>query len=200
MAAGVGQSEARLEASRSQLAMAKANVIAVEGDYQKVQADVRRAEVNLGYCRIVAPCDGRVTNRNVNAGDYVTTGSPLFQIVPAETWVVANFKEVQLSRMREGQRAEVRVDAFPQLRLRARVQSLQAGTGSRFQLLPPENATGNWVKVVQRLPVKLVFDQDQPGLELLAQGMSVDAVVDTGDALSGRFATVTSLNNLLAGR
>jgi membrane fusion protein (multidrug efflux system) len=93
--------------------------------------------------------------------------------------VVANFKEVQLEHMKVGQRASVRVDAFPDLQLRAHIESLQAGTGARFELLPPENATGNWVKVVQRLPVKLVFDPNQSGLDSLAQGMSVEVSVDT---------------------
>ena len=103
----------------------------------------------------------------------------MLAIVPADRWVIANFKEVQLERMRVGQPVEVRVDSFPNRSLRGTVQSLQSGTGSRFQLLPPENATGNWVKVVQRLPVKIVFEPNQPGVERLAQGMSLEVTVDT---------------------
>jgi membrane fusion protein (multidrug efflux system) len=118
----------------------------------------------------------------VEPGSFVSTGQPLMAIVPDECWVVANFKEVQLEHMRPGQPAEVRVDAFSDLRLRARVDSIQKGTGSRFQLLPPENATGNWVKVVQRVPVKLILEPGQQDARLLALGMSVEVTVDETNA------------------
>jgi membrane fusion protein (multidrug efflux system) len=100
-------------------------------------------------------------------------------VVPGECWIIANFKEVQLSAMRAGQPAEIHIDAFPQDVLHGHVQSLQAGTGSRFQLLPPENATGNWVKVVQRVPVKIVLEPAQAAAKKLVQGMSVEVTVDT---------------------
>jgi membrane fusion protein (multidrug efflux system) len=120
-----------------------------------------------------------VTKKNVETGNFVGTAQPLLSIVPDDRWVIANFKEVQLDRMRVGQPVEVRVDSYPETPLRARVQSLQVGTGARFELLPPENATGNWVKVVQRLPVKITFEPNQPCVEQLAQGMSVEVTVDT---------------------
>jgi membrane fusion protein (multidrug efflux system) len=114
-------------------------------------------------------------------------------IVPAERWIVANFKEVDLEHMRIGQPAVIAVDAYPELRLHGRVESIQAGTGSRFQLLPPENATGNWVKVVQRVPVKVVLDPDQGGVELLVLGMSVEVSVDTCNPPGGPSASRKAL-------
>jgi membrane fusion protein (multidrug efflux system) len=168
-------------AAEAELNVAHVNVKVAESQLAAAKAQLHLAELQLQYTKVVAGVSGYVTSKNVEAGAFVSTGQPLLAIVPEERWVLANFKEVQLQKMRVGQRAEVRVDAYPSLRLRGRVQSMQAGTGSRFQLLPPENATGNWVKVVQRLPVKIVFEPDQPGLAQLAQGMSVEVTVDTGD-------------------
>jgi len=169
----------KLAAAQAQLNVANTNIGTAESGVSAAAAELHFAQLQLQYTKVIASESGRVTNRNVESGDFVSAGQPLFSIVPNDVWVIANFKEVQLQRMQVGQAVEVRVDAFPDLRLRAQVQSLQAGTGSRFQLLPPENATGNWVKVVQRLPIKIVFDTEQPGLDRLAQGMSVEATVDT---------------------
>jgi membrane fusion protein, multidrug efflux system len=169
----------KLAAAKAQLNVTHTNVGTAESGVAAAEAELHFAQLQLLYTKVLAPESGRVTNRNVEAGDFVSAGQPLLSIVPNDVWVIANFKEVQLQRMQVGQSVDVSVDAFPDLRLRAQVQSLQAGTGSRFQLLPPENATGNWVKVVQRLPVKIVFDSQQPGLDRLAQGMSVEATVDT---------------------
>jgi len=171
--------EKKLVAAAAELNVAQTSVVSAESQLAAAKAQLRLAELQLRYTKVVAPESGRVTNKNVEAGSFVGTGQPLMAIVPDDKWVVANFKEVQLTRMQVGQPAVVRFDAYPDLRLRAHVQSLQAGTGSRFQLLPPENATGNWVKVVQRVPVKIVFDAGQPGLARLALGMSVEAEVDT---------------------
>ena len=169
----------KLAAAQAQLNVARTNVGTAESHVAAADAELHFAQLQLLYTKVIAPESGHVTKRNVEAGDFVSTGQPLLSIVPNDIWVIANFKEVQLHHMQVGQSVEVRVDAFPDERFRAQVQSLQAGTGSRFQLLPPENATGNWVKVVQRLPVKIVFDSKQPGLDRLAQGMSVEATVDT---------------------
>jgi membrane fusion protein (multidrug efflux system) len=169
----------KLAAARAQLNVARTNVGTAESGVAAAEAELHFAQLQLQYTKVFAPETGRVTSRNVEFGDFVSAGQPLLSIVPNDVWVVANFKEVQLQRMQVGQPVSVRVDAFPDLQLKAQVQSLQAGTGSRFELLPPENATGNWVKVVQRLPVKITFDSDQPGLDRLAQGMSVEATVDT---------------------
>ena len=169
----------KLVAAQAQSNVAQTNVGTAESNVAAAQAQLQFAQLQVQYTKVVAPESGRVTNRHVEAGDFVSAGQPLLAIVPDDIWVVANFKEVQLQRMQVGQKVDIRVDAFPDLKFRAQVQSLQAGTGSRFQMLPPENATGNWVKVVQRLPVKIIFEPRQVGLDRLAQGMSVEATVDT---------------------
>ena len=178
------QAQAKLLMVGAQVATAEANVTAAAGDLQKAQADTRRAEVNLGYCRIVAPCDGKVTNKNVDPGMYVTSATQLFQIVSSDVWVTANFKETQLDLMRIGQTVTIHVDAYPGRTFYGTVNSFQSGTGSRFSVIPAENATGNFVKVVQRVPVKIVFDgsvNNDPA-HVLAPGMSVEPKVRVRDA------------------
>ena len=170
--------EKRLAATNAALNVAHTAVGAARSQASAARAQLRLAELDLQWTKVVAPEAGRVTQKGVEAGSYVSTGQPLMAVVPADLWLVANFKEVQLTRMRVGQPAEVRVDAYPDRRLRAHVQSLQAGTGARFELLPPENATGNWVKVVQRVPVKITLDPGQD-LTALAQGMSAEVTIDT---------------------
>jgi membrane fusion protein (multidrug efflux system) len=177
--------EKKLAAANADLNVSKMSAASARSQLVAAQAQLRFAALQLEYTKVVAPESGAITKKNVEAGSFVSTAQPLMAIVPSDYWVVANFKEVQLERMRAGQSALIRVDAFPRLKLRGRVQSIQSGTGSRFQLLPPENATGNWVKVVQRVPVKILFDKEQPGIELLAPGMSVDVTVDTDDHRSG---------------
>jgi membrane fusion protein (multidrug efflux system) len=134
---------------------------------------VQQAELALSYTRVYAPESGYVTRKAVEPGNFVQTGQPLMALVPDRLWVVANFKETQLRDMRPGQPVTIRVDAFPQLRLRAHVDSIQSGTGARFSLLPTENATGNYVKVVQRVPVKILLDETPPAGYRLGPGMSV---------------------------
>jgi len=168
-------------AAGAALNVAKTNVGTAQAQVTAAQAQLRFAQLQLQYTKVLAPESGMVTKKNVESGAYVGTAQPLMAIVPDERWVIANFKEVQLQRMRIGQPVEVRVDSLPDTKFRAHVQSMQSGTGSRFELLPPENATGNWVKVVQRLPVKIVFEPGQPGLDRLAQGMSVEVTVETRD-------------------
>jgi membrane fusion protein (multidrug efflux system) len=182
-AAQVEQAKARLASAQTEVGSAQANVLAADGDFKKAQADTNRAEINLGYCKIVAPTDGRITNKNVDAGMYVTSSSQLFALVPADVWVVANFKETQLDLMRPGQAVTIHVDAYPDHDFQGTVQSIQAGTGSRFSVIPAENATGNFVKVVQRVPVKITFDADansDPNV-LLSPGMSVEPSVRVRD-------------------
>ena len=136
-------------------------------------AQLDQAKLNLEYTRITAPVSGRITRKNVEPGDYIETGETLFSIVPHEIWVVANFKETQLAHMRPGQPATIRIDAFPGRVFHGHIDSLQSGTGARFSLLPAENATGNYVKVVQRLPVKILFDEPPDVQALFAPGLSV---------------------------
>ncbi|HWE02329.1 MAG TPA: HlyD family secretion protein [Tepidisphaeraceae bacterium] len=177
--ADVEQAQAKLQTTKAQVATAEADVTAAEGDLQKAQADTHRAEVNLGYCRIIAPCDGKVTNKSVDAGMYVTPATQLFQLVPADVWVTANFKETQLDLMRPGQAVTIAVDAYPEREFHGTISSIQAGTGSRFSVIPAENATGNFVKVVQRVPVKITFNSDvnTDAGRLLSPGMSVQPKV-----------------------
>jgi len=177
--ADVEQAKAKLQATTAQVATAQADVTAAEGDLQKAQADTHRAEVQLGYCRIYAPCDGQVTSKSVDPGIYVTPTTQLFELVPAEVWVTANFKETQLDNMQPGQPVSISVDAYPDREFHGTVNSIQSGTGSRFSVIPAENATGNFVKIVQRVPVKITFDSDvnsDPN-HLLSPGMSCEPKV-----------------------
>ena len=147
---------------------------------QEAVASLLRARLNLSYTIVRAPDDGIVTKvEQLQAGDYVTTGTPLFALVSStDVWVDANFKEVQLTHMGVGQTATVSVDTYPDHTFKAHVVSLSPGTGAQFSSLPPENATGNWVKVVQRLPVRLAFDNLDPDFPLYA-GLSATVEVDT---------------------
>jgi membrane fusion protein (multidrug efflux system) len=127
----------------------------------------------LSYTKIFAPSDGRVTRKAIEPGNYVQTGQQLMSIVPPEIWVVANFKESQLKNMRTNQPVLVEIDALGGKKFRAHVDSVQAGSGAAFSLLPPENATGNYVKVVQRVPVKILFDEALPADHTIGPGLSV---------------------------
>jgi len=156
---------------------------AAEAEATKAQAELARqkldaTKLDLSYTRMASPISGKVTRKSVELRSYVHVGQPLMAIVPKQVWVTANFKETQLTRMRAGQKAAIRVDAYPGRDFPGHVDSLQAGTGARFSLLPPENATGNYVKVVQRVPVKIVFDDPPEALPPLSPGMSVVPAVD----------------------
>jgi membrane fusion protein (multidrug efflux system) len=150
----------------------EAGVSMALAQFRQAQTGVQSAQLDLSYTKIFAPSDGRVTRKAVEAGDYVQTGQTLLSIVPNEVWVVANFKESQLKHMKSGQSALVEIDALGKT-LRAHVDSIQAGSGARFSLLPPENATGNYVKVVQRVPVKIVFNEPLPADHTIGPGLSV---------------------------
>ncbi len=146
---------------------------AAAGQVEQLKAAVRQAELDLSYTRIYAPESGRITRKSVEPGAYVQVGQTLFSIVPERVWIIANFKETQLRYMRPGQPVAIRVDAYPDQRFTGHVDSIQAGAGARFSLLPPENATGNYVKVVQRVPVKILIDEGPDLTRLLGPGMSV---------------------------
>ncbi len=145
----------------------------------EAQAAARRSQLaqdalNLSYTKVVAPCDGHVAKKSVEPGAFVQVGQSLMAVVAPEVWVTANFKETQLTHVRPGQPVSIAVDTFPDVTFHGHVDSIQRGTGSRFSLLPPENATGNFVKVVQRVPVKIVFDRPKElAGYLLVPGMSV---------------------------
>jgi membrane fusion protein (multidrug efflux system) len=154
-------------------AISKQDLDTTRATFDVTKAQLDQAKLNLEYTRITAPVDGRITRKAVEAGDYIQTGQTLFSIVPHDIWITANFKETQLTYMQPGQPATIRIDAFPGKVFKGHVDSLQSGTGSRFSLLPPENATGNYVKVVQRLPVKIRFDEPPAVQAAFAPGLSV---------------------------
>jgi membrane fusion protein (multidrug efflux system) len=173
-----------LEASRSQVKAAQAQetlseaaVDTATAAVQQVEAKVQQAELNLSYTKIIAPVEARVTARTVQTGNYVQPGQALLALVPKNVWVTANFKETQLTDMKPGQPVQLSMDAYPNRVFKGKVDSLQSGTGARFSLLPPENAVGNYVKVVQRVPVKIVFDEPLPADLDIAPGMSIEPEV-----------------------
>ncbi len=160
-----------------QVQASKAREASAEARVQQARAALEQARLNLQYTRITTPSDGVVSKKSVEPGQVVQPGQPLLAIVPLEDiWVTANFKETQLHEMRPGQAAQISVDAYGRT-YSGRVQSIAAATGARFSLLPPENATGNYVKVVQRVPVKITFDKGQDPNHLLRPGMSVVVTV-----------------------
>ena len=166
---------ARAESQLHQVAIKDAAATQAEARLRETQADLAFAELQLQYTEVRTPIDGVVSKRSVEVGQVVQMGQPLLAIVPLhDVWVLANFKETQVSRIRPGMRAEVWVDGVPDRAFTGSVNSLSAGTGARFSLLPPENATGNWVKVVQRVPVKILLDAREFGNpHTLRAGMSV---------------------------
>jgi membrane fusion protein, multidrug efflux system len=197
------QAQRNVEISRAQLDAAKARVLQAQAGVASAHADVKRvamrsadaqaklakvdqaraqveaAQLNLGYCNVVAPIDGVVTHKQVEDGQIVQQGQGLMVIVPLQdVWVTANFKETQLRKMRPGQKAYVEVDTYGKT-FPGHVDSIAGATGAVVSLLPPENATGNFVKVVQRIPVKIVLDPIPPDVAVLRPGMNVDATVIT---------------------
>ncbi len=172
-AANLAAAHSGVEAASADVGLSEAGVQTATAAIQQAEARVQQAELNLSYTKIIAPFDGRVTARTVQTGNYVQPGQALLGLVPRNVWVVANFKETQLAYMRPGQPVEMSVDAYPNRKFKGKVDSLQAGTGARFSLLPPENAVGNYVKVVQRVPVKITFDEPLPDDLDIAPGMSV---------------------------
>ena len=139
-----------------------------------MKADRDKAKLELSYTKIYAPQSGTVANRRVEKGMYVNVGSPLFVIVPHDVWIVANFKENQLKDMQPGQPVEIKIDTYPNRVFKGKVQSIQRSSGAKSSLFPPENAVGSFVKIVQRIPVKIVFDEKiDPNEFNIVPGMSV---------------------------
>lgn len=166
----------------SVIAAAKDTTEQLQAQVKQAEVDLAQAENDLANTKIIAPIDGRITKRSVEIGNYVQTGQQLSSLVGTELWVTANFKETQLEHMQPGQPVDIRIDAFPNVKLRGKVDSMQAGTGSHFSLFPAENATGNFVKIVQRVPVKIVFDSLPDESLHLGPGMSVVPTVYIADA------------------
>jgi membrane fusion protein (multidrug efflux system) len=162
-----------VEGAKAQVETAKAQVASAEAQLAQARATVQQAELQLSYCTIPAAVDGIATHRTVDVGNYVNPGQAMFALVQDGRWVTANFKETQLAEMKPGQSVDIQVDAIPGITFHAKVDSFQAGTGTAFSVLPAENATGNYVKIVQRLPVKIIFDDNRVNDHPLAPGMSV---------------------------
>jgi membrane fusion protein (multidrug efflux system) len=156
-----------------QIGQSEAQVKQLKGQVEQAQAQLDQAELNLSWTIVTAPQEGWVTRRNVEKGNYVVAGQQILSIVTPEVWVTANFKETQLTYMRPGQPVKIRIDAYPSLDVRGHVDSIQRGSGSKFTAFPPENATGNFVKIVQRVPVKIVIDSGIPPDIAMPLGISV---------------------------
>jgi membrane fusion protein (multidrug efflux system) len=188
--AALREKTAQLQHGQSALlaAQKKVDVLTTERSKSAAQADHARAvdrqmALNLSYTTITAPVDGTVGARTLRVGQYVTAGTQLMAVVPLDAvYIVANFKETQLTHVRQGQPVEVRIDSFHGGRLRGHVDSLSPASGLEFALLPPDNATGNFTKIVQRVPVKIVLD-DHRLAGLLRPGMSAEPTVDTRSAV-----------------
>ena len=169
--------EQQVKVAGQQVAAAQQQIAVAQAVVKQRQADLDNAQLQLSYAAITAPADGIVSRKNVQPGQVVAPGQQLLGLVSSgRTWVIANFKETQLENMRVGQQVAIDVDAYPNEEFAGHVESLSAATGARFALLPPDNATGNFVKVTQRVPVKIVIDKEDPQHPLRA-GMSVTAVV-----------------------
>jgi membrane fusion protein (multidrug efflux system) len=171
--ASAGAAEKKLLAVRAQRAVADAQAASARAAIESANAQIRQAELRLSYARIAAPVSGRIARKSVEPGAYAQPGQTIFSIVPPNLWVVANFKETQLRHIRPGQPVDLSVDSLDGPPLKGHVDSVQTGTGSRFSALPPENATGNYVKIVQRVPVKITFDEPAEKIGQLALGLSV---------------------------
>ena len=183
--AGVGrqQASAGLKTAQTgpeQVTASRARADAADAKVRQNKAMVKQAELNLEYATVKAPVKGIVSRKSVETGQVIQPGQPLMTIIPLDrVWVTANFKETQLANMRPGQRVKIEVDAYDGREFSGKVESLAAATGSRFSLLPPDNATGNYVKVVQRVPVRILLDEGQDPEQLLRPGMSVVPTVYT---------------------
>jgi membrane fusion protein, multidrug efflux system len=179
-AADAAAAQRQVSSADAQIGVARKQVTAAKAVIEAKQALVRQAGITLGDVRLTAPVSGQVTNRQVNLGSFVSPGTQLMAIVPDRIWITANFKETQLTHMRIGDPVDIRVDAFPAIKFKGRIDSVQRGAGQAFALLPPQNATGNYVKVVQRVPVRIEFDTrhgPDPRNYPIGPGMSVEPTV-----------------------
>ncbi|MFK4503507.1 membrane fusion protein (multidrug efflux system) [Bradyrhizobium japonicum] len=192
--AGYAKAQADVRASRAVIAAQQHQLEVLQGTKKQRAADVAAAKatlasakLKLGYTRITAPFDGVVGERQVQPGDYVNIGTNLINVVPLpNVYVIANYKETQLTHVAPGQPVEITVDGFPREKLRGKVERIAPATGAQVALLPPDNATGNFTKVVQRIPVRIQFDDNQPLLTRLVPGMSVVTSIDTKAANGGK--------------
>ncbi len=160
-------------ATAQQAVFSKEKNKVADAELKRLEAAMKQAELELSYTKIYASEDGKITNRSAEEGAYINAGAPLFSIVPDNRWVVANFKETQLDGMKIGQPVRIKVDAYPHLKLMGKIDSIQSSTGAKTSMFPPENAVGSYVKVVQRVPVKIVFTDKEYQNYSIEPGMSV---------------------------
>ena len=172
--------QAKYDAAKAQFTRAEQSVFSTndskvaDADLKVIKAQKEQAELNLSYTNVYAPQSGTVASRRVEKGMYVQVGTPLFTIVPEEVWVVANFKENQLRHMKPGQEVDIKVDTYPNKIFKGKIDSIQRSSGAKSSLFPPENAVGSFVKIVQRIPVKIVFTEEiDPEEYNIVPGMSV---------------------------
>ena len=192
--ANYAKAQADVRASRAVIAAQQHQLEVLQGtrkqraaDLEATKASLASAKLKLGYTKISAPFDGVVGERQVQPGDYVNIGTNLINVVPLpKVYVIANYKETQLTHVAPGQPVEITVDSFPREKLRGKVERIAPATGAQVALLPPDNATGNFTKVVQRIPVRIQLDDSQPLLALLVPGMSVVTSIDTKAANGGK--------------
>jgi membrane fusion protein (multidrug efflux system) len=179
-AANVQSAEAQVSVAalvKEAIETAEATLKQRKAQVEQAQANLAQAKLNLSYTDVTAPQDGQITRRNVDLGTFAQAGEQVFYLVTRNVWVVANYKETQLDRMRVGQRVDIQVDAYSDLHLSGHVESIQGGSGARFTAFPAENATGNFVKIVRRVPVKIVIDHGLENWPFLPLGLSVEPTV-----------------------
>jgi len=162
----------RQSAMEAALNSAKSKDAASEANIGKIEAQLAQAKLNLSYTKVYAPQDGNVSSRNIEKGNYVNIAQPVMAIVSPNIWIVANFKETQLTHMKKGQEVDIKIDTYPCKKFKGKVDSIQLASGAKASLFPPENAVGSYIKVVQRIPVKIVFTGDHSDY-IIAPGMSV---------------------------
>ena len=180
--AHLGSTRAELEAQKRQRAVLDSQELLLRADLNAKKASLALAQTNLGYTRIIAPANGNVSERRVRPGQLVSPGTQVISLVQPDVWVDANYKETQLRHIRAGDPVEIRADALPGLTLHGKVENVSPASGSQFALLPPDNATGNFTRIVQRVPVKIVLDRGQAAVGRLRPGLSVVTTIRTSGA------------------
>jgi membrane fusion protein (multidrug efflux system) len=192
----VNRARAQLQTARSELANVDVQFHKVEGlraKRDRSKAELEAARLNLSYCRIAAPIEGYIAQKNIQVGDRIQPGQPLMAVVPlSRIYIEANFKETQLTDVRIGQPVSISADIYPGYEYKGRVTGIRAGTGAAFSLIPPENATGNWIKVVQRIPVRIELDPPPPPDHPLRVGASLLVTINVADSSGAHLLPITS--------
>lgn len=185
--AALAQNQAQVVYAQQQMEVLRAERTVIDAQLHSAQATLQRANNDLSWTQIKAPREGLVAARNVRLGEYVTAGTRLMAITPTDDfWIEANLRETQLARMRQGDRVQVKVDAVPDHTYCGYVESISGASGSEFAVIPPDNASGNFTKIVRRFPIRILLDPDQPGLERLGVGMSVEPRIALGSSEDGK--------------